>query len=148
MGTQGCSFCHSTSTWKEVQFNHSKTKFPLEGKHASTSCEQCHHRTTTSGKTILQFKEIDMECESCHKDIHAKQFTVKGKTDCAACHRPKGWKTLLFDHNVKSVFKLTGAHSNVQCALCHRKEPLADSTIVRYKPVATACESCHKGMKQ
>ena len=34
---QGCESCHSTSTWKQssfvAQFDHSKTKYPLAGKH-------------------------------------------------------------------------------------------------------------------
>ena len=38
---QGCESCHSTATWKRssfaAQFDHSKTKYPLLGKHLEVS---------------------------------------------------------------------------------------------------------------
>src|SRR3990172_3508458 len=43
---QTCETCHSTSGWKGVRisgsFDHSKTDFPLVGKHAAVGCVDCH----------------------------------------------------------------------------------------------------------
>jgi hypothetical protein len=43
---QGCDSCHNTSSWKKsgfaTTFDHSKTKFPLLGKHIDVPCVTCH----------------------------------------------------------------------------------------------------------
>ena len=43
----GCNSCHNDSVWKPARntlstFDHSKTKFPLLGKHAPVACDKCH----------------------------------------------------------------------------------------------------------
>ncbi|MBI3605712.1 MAG: cytochrome C, partial [Nitrospirae bacterium] len=37
-----CERCHNPNDWKEIKFDHTKTKFALEGKHAPVKCEKCH----------------------------------------------------------------------------------------------------------
>ncbi len=147
MANNGCTSCHTTTSWKEAKFDHGTTRFALQGKHEKATCDQCH-KQTVSGKVKIVYKGLAMECQSCHADVHGNQFGMTGKVDCARCHRPDGWKTLVFDHEAGCDFKLTGAHKNVPCKSCHRPEPVGKKTIVRYKPISTACESCHKGMKQ
>ena len=43
---QGCDSCHNTSSWKKSNFvstfDHSKTNFPLLGKHLDVPCLTCH----------------------------------------------------------------------------------------------------------
>ena len=43
-GTLGnaCADCHVERGWKETKFDHSKTKFPLLGKHENAECNACH----------------------------------------------------------------------------------------------------------
>ncbi len=144
MKDRSCGACHSTDQWSTAAFDHSKTKFPLEGKHRLLACTECHKEQRPGGGTRLQFTAIPTRCETCHADVHAKQFAAGGLTDCASCHTPDGWTGLLFDHNTRTSFPLTGGHSRVPCASCHHRELIGDTTAVRYRPVSTVCESCHQ----
>ena len=45
-----------------------------------------------------------------------------------------------FDHNRESSFRLTGAHENAACSGCH---VLDLAGVIRYKPLAGDCASCH-----
>jgi hypothetical protein len=120
-----CASCHSTSSWKNVTFDHSKTAFQLTGKHAGVNCLSCH----AGGK----FKGTPTVCYSCHKkdDRHAGQLG----TDCKTCHSTLGWNQVTFDHST-AAFQLTGAHSQVSCQSCHAGG--------KFKGTPTACYACHK----
>ncbi len=120
-----CSSCHTTTGWKPATIDHSKTNFPLVGKHFEVKCEQCHIKN--------QFKDTPTDCFSCHKtdDTHNGQFGQ----DCAGCHTPTDWKTVKFDHS-KSSFPLTGLHKNVACAKCHING--------QFKGTSTICSACHQ----
>ena len=37
-----CGACHDASAWSKVTFDHGRTKFPLNGKHAGLPCSNCH----------------------------------------------------------------------------------------------------------
>lgn len=140
MKDKSCSACHTTASWKKASFDHSQTPFSLEGKHASIACESCHKPI----HGVVRYRGLDSACHSCHMDTHANQFASSGKTDCAVCHRPTGWRPLIFDHSTQSKFALTGAHARVECRNCHHEEEVAGKRFIRYKPTPTACESCHK----
>lgn len=64
-------------------FDHSKTRFPLVGKHLKNDCAQCH-------KTTL--KDTPKTCVSCHKtdDVHRGR-----RPNCEQCHTPVDWGTLI-----------------------------------------------------
>jgi hypothetical protein len=51
----GCDSCHTTTTWKKssfsATFDHSKTKFALQGKHTDVPCVSCHQLTATKIRT-------------------------------------------------------------------------------------------------
>jgi hypothetical protein len=152
MTKQSCAACHSTADWFPKSFDHSKTSFPLVGKHAKVSCETCHTPKVIGGNQTAQYKGTTTTCQSCHEDVHAAQFSRKAEggkfigsaeTACVSCHKPDGWKQLVFDHNRQSVFQLTGGHLRVECRECHREERRAEKAFVRYKPMSTKCESCH-----
>lgn len=143
MTQQSCAACHSTTDWRPESFDHARTRFPLEGKHARVRCGECHRTRKVGGIEVSQYKGTDMRCESCHNDQHLSQFAVNGTTECARCHRAERWKALKFDHNTQSSFALTGAHARIECRQCHREERKGDTVFVRFKPVPSACESCH-----
>jgi hypothetical protein len=144
-GTEGsaCENCHVTSAWKPSTFNHINAAFQLTGAHVSVVCTQCH---TTPGK----FKGTPSACISCHKaqDPHAGTLG----TNCGSCHSTTAWKPASFDHNL-AAFKLTGAHTSVQCALCHINGQLKGTPMtcvachknrdVHTGTEGTACETCH-----
>lgn len=139
---QRCEECHTTAGWKRLlpafTFDHSKTKYPLEGKHAAVSCTGCH--VNGDFKKPVAFAN----CADCHKpDPHKGQFESRPKKgECAECHTVNGWKPSLFgvkEHDT-SGYPLRGKHMNVECAKCHI--PAGKDTV--YKVKYAACLDCHK----
>ncbi len=145
MKERSCAACHSTGDWQPTYFDHARTGFPLAGKHKVISCEKCHRTAQINGETMALFKGISHDCSSCHKEVHAGQFAREGKTDCGTCHQPESWRTLVFNHDTHSRFKLTGAHQRVRCGECHKAEQSGTQSFVRYRPKSITCESCHAG---
>ena len=143
--TQTCSSCHTTAGWKKTsleavsqRFDHSKTKYPLEGKHAEVECEKCH---TTSGDFKKQIPFA--KCTDCHKDAHGGQFVKRADAgECSSCHKVQGWKPSLFtvkEHRT-TKYPLEGGHARVECAQCHI--PKGKDTLYRVK--FDLCTNCHQ----
>ncbi|MCX6641261.1 MAG: hypothetical protein NTW14_12430, partial [bacterium] len=124
-----CQLCHVTENWTKIrddsQFDHSKTAFPLKGQHATVSCRSCHQS--------LEFKSADTRCAGCHQDIHANQFG----DGCNRCHTPEMWvdEPQFKRMHQESRFPLVGAHSSVDCQLCHPGD--------RYANTPLDCYGCH-----
>jgi hypothetical protein len=138
---QACESCHSTASWKRVslegKFDHSTTKYPLLGKHASVSCEKCH--TNGDFKRQVAFSQ----CSNCHKpDPHGGQFAKRadgGK--CESCHSVEGFKPSRFgipEHKA-TTYPLEGKHATIECAKCHK--PAGRDT--QYKVQFGQCLDCH-----
>ncbi len=137
-----CSTCHSTESWRQITFDHNKTRFKLSGKHADTDCGKCHLKKDNNGKVKSLFRSLGTNCETCHEDIHRGQFLVEGKTDCSRCHGFNDWKTVKFDHD-KTRFPLRGAHKNLLCSKCHKETSAAGITFIKYKLQDYKCAFCH-----
>jgi hypothetical protein len=137
-----CKVCHTENQWPEVNFDHSKTPYPLEGAHKDQDCHECHFKIGTDGETHQQFAGLQKQCSNCHKDSHRNQFEKNGVTDCMACHEKISWDVNQFDHN-KTRFKLEGKHANVACKDCHKETIEGDSKFVLYKINEFKCEDCH-----
>lgn len=139
---QTCEQCHTTAGWKKLlpafEFDHSKTKYPLLGKHAMVSCAACH--LGGDFKKPVPFEN----CVDCHKpDPHRGQFDARPKKgECAECHTVDGWKPSLFGikEHATSKYPLEGKHVTVECAKCHL--PAGKDTI--YKVKFANCVDCHK----
>jgi hypothetical protein len=137
-----CEDCHTTAGWKKLlpgfEFDHSKTKYPLLGKHATVPCIDCHKNGEFK-------KQIPFDnCNDCHKpDPHKGQFEKRPKKgECAECHKVEGWKPSLFgvkEHET-SAYPLKGKHIKVECDKCHL--PAGKETV--YKVKYAACLDCHK----
>lgn len=163
---QKCSLCHSTQKFNQLlDFDHSKTRYPLLGEHSKTKCSECHKPTTTQitlkwpnfkTKVHTEFKSIfksqflfpDLkpnQCLTCHQDYHKGQLS----NNCTDCHSEKGWKPQTFDHNKQSKFLLKDKHAAVDCVQCHKAS--TDTTfykeqkryVLKYKPLKTNCIDCH-----
>jgi len=66
VGTK-CSDCHGTEAFTMESFDHSKTRFPLDGAHGKVSCAACHPTETgTDGKQFVRFRPLPVTCEGCH----------------------------------------------------------------------------------
>jgi len=128
-GTLGthCADCHDEGNWKKTRFDHSKTKFPLTGKHRDVLCRDCH--------SDPKFKGAPTACVACHK----KDDTHKGRygTKCATCHVDRGWKILTFNHDRDTKYPLRGSHKVAKCNSCH-------TGILYQEKLQTSCVACHK----
>jgi len=126
LGTD-CIKCHVEKDWKTARFDHDKTKFKLLYKHVDVKCNKCHIDN--------KFKDTPMLCISCHKkdDKHKKNFGQK----CESCHIEKGWKSILFNHDLITKYPLNGKHSKVKCISCHKGDLYKDK-------LKTNCYSCHQ----
>jgi hypothetical protein len=125
--SESCGTCHSANNWQVGKFDHSKTTFPLLGKHADVRCETCHIEPSAKVRVLI-------ECESCHQ----KDDTHKGSLgpDCGQCHSANDWKGATFDHAAKTKFALTGKHETAKCADCH-------AVGAATPKIETSCTSCH-----
>ena len=146
----GCRECHSEVTWTSVQFQHEKTGYLLEGKHASVACSSCHHRADSTIAVGDIFAKLGRDCRVCHKDIHNGQFAdslaaAEGSknTRCERCHAPDGWHKVKFDHNTQTRFALIGAHAKVPCGGCHKASTNAGVSFVAYRMPDISCRACH-----
>ena len=143
---QSCQTCHGTASWKETsfvrEFDHSKTKFALAGKHVEIACDTCHRGGDFKAPIAHTL------CADCHKpDPHNGQFAKRadgGK--CESCHTVDEWKPSKFlaGNHANTGFPLRGRHFSVDCAKCH--EPAGKATL--YKVKFALCTDCHKDAHQ
>ncbi len=139
---QGCDSCHSTFTWKKSTFistfDHSKTQFPLLGKHLAVPCLECHK--SADFKLPMNFAN----CADCHNpDPHGGQFLKRADGGrCESCHKVDGWSpsTYTAEDHARTGFPLVSPHAKTKCADCHI--PAGKET--RYKIKFALCVDCHK----
>ncbi|MEO6593834.1 MAG: cytochrome c3 family protein [Planctomycetota bacterium] len=146
-GRQGCARCHDTAAFEPVvaDFDHELwTGYELASSHARLVCNKCHAVGTGGPQSPRLGKVNGTTCNACHQDAHAGQFALGGATDCACCHTASAWPELHFDHQRQSRFALDGLHEKLACAKCHLGYTVGTSTLVRYKPLGTACGDCHR----
>ncbi len=126
LGTR-CADCHGVETWRSARFDHSKTHFPLVGRHQKVECQLCHPNE--------RYRDTPGTCASCHQldDAHRGSFG----SDCGGCHSPRSWQKSGFDHDRDTRFPLRGAHARAVCQDCHRDDP-------RTHKLKTDCLSCHR----
>ena len=155
-----CVKCHSDHNgenfallhWEPTSkaFDHTKTGYPLDGKHAAVGCRACHNaqHIPAPARALLTSKDLNRTwlglspaCVTCHQDKHQGRFG----TNCAQCHSTVDWKAVRidqqsFDHS-KTRYRLTGAHLSTPCQSCHT--PGADGQP-RYVGIPfETCSSCH-----
>lgn len=66
-GVTDCAHCHGFDGWTINGFDHDKTRFKLEGKHAEVACEKCHLPQTLNGEVFVQYRFEGFDCAVCHK---------------------------------------------------------------------------------
>ncbi|MEZ4705101.1 MAG: cytochrome c3 family protein [Bdellovibrionota bacterium] len=119
-----CASCHNFDGFSALDFDHSKTRFPLVGKHQDVTCENCHQQGRYAG--------LGTECQTCHNDFHKGEL---GQA-CKRCHAPVAFNDIEFDHNRSAKFKIDGAHVQNQCNQCHWD--------YKYKFGKFNCSTCHQ----
>jgi hypothetical protein len=137
-----CTECHNVSGFRNItggKFDHSKTKYALEGKHANVICTKCHK----SGDMTVPLAHA--ACKDCHKDEHSGQFAARAdKGACESCHSVQTYEPPRYgiDEHQTSKYPLTGSHLAVPCMECHK--PLPNTTNANFTFADTRCKSCHK----
>jgi hypothetical protein len=152
-GKTGCERCHTVesftrSTWTPA--DHQRwANYALTGKHVQATCRDCH--TRAPGIPYARPPATPRACADCHADPHAGQFRAEAApanaaSDCTRCHTDtSSFKSLAFDHQRDSRFRLDADHARLACAACHKPYPVPGSSrvIVRYKPLGVTCADCH-----
>lgn len=115
---QDCVSCHSTTSWDGAAFDHSRSGFPLTGRHQGTPCADCHRNN--------QYTGLPTDCLSCHRaDYDAttdpSHVAAGFPTDCISCHSTAGWAGAAFDHDGRFSPIYSGAHRGkwAGCTTCH-----------------------------
>ncbi|MFA5951063.1 MAG: cytochrome C [Hyphomicrobium sp.] len=122
-----CEGCHSAEAWLPAKsFDHTKTKFHLNGAHRGVPCTTCH--------TNEQWKGVGTQCVDCHR--LADKHSGKNGLKCADCHTVDKWSAVKFNHDKQTRFPLRGAHAKVVCTGCHAAD--------LHAPVPSTCSGCHK----
>ena len=152
--TQTCESCHSVALAKFAvapTFDHTRTKFPLGGRHAPVACAKCHESKTqvfpAGPGTAVRLTGLATTCVSCHQDVHLGQFGATGQR-CETCHTDQAFKLTAYTHkNAAQAAFFVGAHRKAACSGCHTAATgqfaAGRGTAVRYA-IDTACTSCHR----
>ena len=150
---KNCTKCHSEHHGRNFRiinfnpnsFDHNKAGFTLTGKHTSTDCKKCHKPDFIIDNNLKSRKGtylgLNSNCFSCHEDVHQKTLG----DNCSSCHNTEAFKPAAkFDHS-NAVYKLTGAHTKVECMGCHKIEEKNGKKYQAFKNIPFQnCNSCHK----
>ena len=138
-----CKICHINEAWTLINFDHSLTEWPLEGKHTEVDCRECHFVMSDNNTTFKQtFNKLGGQCITCHENIHDDTFAIEGVTDCTRCHITDSWFPKRFNHN-RTSFPLEGEHAKIACSACHEVASENGETEVIYKLGKFKCIDCH-----
>ena len=145
-GTLGanCESCHSPNGWHNIsgnKFDHSKTRYPLGGKHALVECGKCH--IPREKKIALKFAY----CTNCHADFHKAAFAQRAqKGACEECHTVKGFSPTNFTvaQHEKTDYPLRGAHLAIPCVACHIGADASGARVSRFVFKQMTCANCHR----
>lgn len=131
-----CAKCHNNNSWlvQNATELHQQSRFPLLGRHASASCEQCH-----TNYASLRFEPLGIQCIDCHRndynsatnpDHRLSNFSI----DCLECHSitEQSWSGAGFNH---SFFPLSGGHQLSNCFACHQQN--------NFSGLSSNCYACH-----
>jgi len=153
---QDCARCHGLVAWKPARFDHARSAYPLEGKHAKVACQKCHPDQPAAAVepgpkvplvrpalAMLLKPVVHQVCADCHKkDPHQGRF---GES-CQACHTPEDWKVLKGAgkeraFHEKTKYPLRGLHASVTCVACHGPYP-GQAAVYRGLKFER-CTDCH-----
>lgn len=143
--SRNCNECHAAIRWVGLpesvgRDNHKKTRYPLAGKHAATSCQSCHKKSVPQAK---RYRNLAFgTCAGCHPDTHAGEFTARGGGECGQCHTVNGFTPTTFGltAHATTAFPLAGRHVATPCAKCHTGQRPRTSFVVANKQ----CADCHE----
>lgn len=137
-----CSSCHTEKSFSSSTYTvaeHNTTRFVLSGAHIAVPCIKCHLDAKVNAKSTKQFHwKENLQCTTCHNDVHKGQFNKRMTNGCETCHSTEAWDELKFSHE-KTNFPLKGKHLDVKCVQCHKPQ----NGVPQYIGVVKECNSCH-----
>ncbi len=111
--------------------SHDRTNFPLQGKHRTLSCRDCHINNV--------FEGTPPACEVCHWERRQDdRYSLRLGIRCGECHTPQSWKKIdpgRWNHETEAGFRLEGTHRALDCEACHGTGG--------FQELPPACYSCH-----
>ena len=123
-----CTACHGTGGWRDVRFDHRRTRFPQRGQHLAAPCTGCHD--------LRDFRTAVRACGTCHQDPHRGDA---GPT-CEQCHSEAGWRIVNAQNaHARSRLPDLGVHAALRCEDCH-----AQTGAQTFHGRVTACGTCHR----
>lgn len=138
-----CASCHTTVGWKQIAgegFDHSRTRYPLEGRHAGVACAGCHGDRGA--------KPAFARCRDCHADVHGGEDRGRAAwLTCETCHTVGGFRPAQYtlETHQTTAFPLAGAHRATPCDACHRPSGAgAHPAVPDLAPAHAACTDCHR----
>jgi hypothetical protein len=146
-----CASCHDTEGWKS-RFDadaHRRTNFPLQGRHATLPCEQCH-----GDRRDRSFARPTVPCWECHqadlqsagaRGVDHSLFPGYPQLACLGCHGFWRWSPATFSGHGACFPIASGNHAGIPCMSCHVSLPvplqIQSCSSVPY-PACTRCHPC------
>ncbi len=156
---KACKTCHTEHKqrgwdimgWNSIKggtkgFDHNKTGWKLNGKHASTDCEKCHKARNRQGLRVYMGTNKLCGSSGCHANDQPHKFKRKDMLACERCHTESVWKpsksNKRFDHNDRkdAAMPILGAHASVACTKCHPKSVF---NLPAKRPQSCGNVGCH-----
>ncbi|MDP2470280.1 MAG: cytochrome c3 family protein [Candidatus Palauibacterales bacterium] len=167
-----CAECHKEHfgrdfdlvRWEPTEFDHGDVGWAPEEAHAKLECRECHAPVMIRSLEVRTFKGrygalsrtylgLGTECAACHQkdDPHEGQFADQA---CEGCHDQRNWENPAgFDHDA-ARYRLTGLHTEVECAGCHppvqgapgsRVTTAGSAPALQFTGIPFAqCSNCHR----
>lgn len=82
-----CEQCHKTRSWKIWEFDHQRTRLPLDGLHVKVACLACH---TAPVKDTF---DLASTCFTCHRKDDAHLGSLGRQ--CDRCHVADHWRRIV-----------------------------------------------------
>ena len=68
---RGCRECHGVESFTIPDFDHTRTRYPLEGAHVGVECGACHlpEAGGGAGPEFIRYRPLGTECVDCHGGV-------------------------------------------------------------------------------
>ena len=114
--------------------------FPLSGKHATISCQDCHSEGQYSGTPNL--------CLDCHTDENPDPHF---EWECSLCHFSTTWNEVELDHTIELASDCSICHQIDSppghypgvCSICHNTESWQPANFDHGSLDVSNCQTCH-----